>query len=59
MREYFRRSEGRDQHPGIPQHKELQISGNKVTVDMRDTSGPGWSLEVTKHEVLTACGGLL
>ena len=47
------------QHPGIPQHKELQISGNKVTIDVRDNSGPGWSLEVTKHEVLTACGVLL
>ena len=59
MREYYRKSEGSMQHPGIPQHKELQISGNKVTIDIRNDSGPGWSLEVTKHEVLTACGALL
>ena len=47
------------QYPGMIENQELKSSRNKLTMDLRNYSGPGWSLEVTKHEVLTICGALL
>ena len=52
MSKFYRKREGSEEYPRIPQHRELQSCGNKVTVDIKNESGPGWSLVVTKNEVL-------
>ena len=52
MSKFYRKREGSEEYPRIPQHRELQSCGEKVTVDIQNESGPGWSLVVTKNEVL-------